>query len=95
MNWTRNQADVIDAPSGTATDPDVAIGNVVKGCVDAGLIWFTQNCFNFSGYPDGIGRLDGRGLLTHRFSLEHAPRAYEVFDRKEDGCVKCVLLPQA
>ena len=41
------------------------------------------------------GRPDGRGLLTHRFPLEHAPRAYEVFDRKEDGCVKCVLLPQA
>jgi threonine dehydrogenase-like Zn-dependent dehydrogenase len=39
------------------------------------------------------GRLDGRALITHRFPLEHAPRAYEVFDRKEDGCVKCVLLP--
>ncbi len=25
--------------------------------------------------------------------LEHAPKAYELFDRKEDGCVKCVLLP--
>jgi threonine dehydrogenase-like Zn-dependent dehydrogenase len=39
------------------------------------------------------GRLDGRGLITHRLPLEHAPRAYELFDRKEDGCVKCVLLP--
>jgi threonine dehydrogenase-like Zn-dependent dehydrogenase len=38
-------------------------------------------------------RLDGRGLITHRFPLEHAPRAYEVFDRKQDGCVKAVLLP--
>lgn len=41
------------------------------------------------------GRLDGRGLITHRFPLEHAASAYEVFDRKKDGCVKCVLLPQA
>jgi threonine dehydrogenase-like Zn-dependent dehydrogenase len=41
------------------------------------------------------GRLDGRGLVTHRLPLEHAPRAYELFDRKEDGCVKCVLLPSA
>jgi threonine dehydrogenase-like Zn-dependent dehydrogenase len=40
------------------------------------------------------GRLDARGLITHRFPLEHAPRAYQVFDRKEDGCVKAVLLPQ-
>lgn len=41
------------------------------------------------------GRLDGRGLITHRFPLEHAPRAYETFDAKADGCVKAVLLPQA
>jgi threonine dehydrogenase-like Zn-dependent dehydrogenase len=39
------------------------------------------------------GRLDGRGLITHRFPLEHAPRAYDMFDRKEDGCLKAVLLP--
>jgi threonine dehydrogenase-like Zn-dependent dehydrogenase len=41
------------------------------------------------------GRLDGKSLITHRFPLEHAPRAYELFDSKEDGCVKCVLLPSA
>ncbi|HET8542319.1 MAG TPA: zinc-dependent alcohol dehydrogenase [Anaeromyxobacter sp.] len=41
------------------------------------------------------GRLRGRELVTHRFALEHAPQAYEVFDRKEDGCVKCVLLARA
>ncbi len=41
------------------------------------------------------GRLDARGLVTHRFRLEHAPRAYHLFDAKEDGCVKAVLLPQA
>ena len=40
------------------------------------------------------GLLDPRGLITHRLPLEHAPRAYELFDRKEDGCVKCVLMPQ-
>ncbi len=39
------------------------------------------------------GRLDPRGLVTHRMPLEHAPKAYALFDRKEDGCVKCVLLP--
>jgi threonine dehydrogenase-like Zn-dependent dehydrogenase len=40
------------------------------------------------------GRLDPRGLITHRLPLEQAPRAYDLFDRKEDGCVKCVLMPQ-
>jgi threonine dehydrogenase-like Zn-dependent dehydrogenase len=41
------------------------------------------------------GRLDGRSLITHRLPLERAPKAYELFDAKEDGCVKCVLLPSA
>jgi threonine dehydrogenase-like Zn-dependent dehydrogenase len=41
------------------------------------------------------GRLDGRSLITHRLPLERGPRAYELFDGKQDGCVKCVLLPQA
>jgi threonine dehydrogenase-like Zn-dependent dehydrogenase len=40
------------------------------------------------------GRLDGRGLVTHRFPLEDAPRAYELFDAKADGCVKVVLHPR-
>jgi threonine dehydrogenase-like Zn-dependent dehydrogenase len=39
------------------------------------------------------GRLDGRALITHRLPLERAREAYELFDGKEDGCVKCVLLP--
>ncbi len=41
------------------------------------------------------GRLDGRSLITHRLPLERAPHAYELFDAKENGCVKCVLLPRA
>ncbi len=41
------------------------------------------------------GRLDGASLITHRVPLEHAPHAYHLFDAKEDGCVKCVLLPKA
>jgi threonine dehydrogenase-like Zn-dependent dehydrogenase len=41
------------------------------------------------------GRLDGRGLITHRFPLERAAEAYRVFDEKADGCVKAVLLPAA
>jgi threonine dehydrogenase-like Zn-dependent dehydrogenase len=39
------------------------------------------------------GRLDGRSLLTHRFPLEHAARAYDLFAARGDGCVKCVLVP--
>ncbi len=39
------------------------------------------------------GRLDGKGLITHRFPLEHAPAAYRTFDEKAEGCIKCVLVP--
>ncbi|WP_264030138.1 zinc-dependent alcohol dehydrogenase [Cellulosimicrobium sp. SH8] len=39
---------------------------------------------------DPLGVLD---LRTHRLSLESAPAAYGMFQRKEDGCVKVVLDP--
>lgn len=39
---------------------------------------------------DPLGVLD---LRTHRTSLEDAPRMYEVFQKKQDGCVKVVLDP--
>lgn len=39
---------------------------------------------------DPLGVMD---LRTHRWSLEDAPRAYEMFQRKEDGCIKVVLDP--
>ena len=39
------------------------------------------------------GRIDAKGIITHRFPLEDAARAYELFAKKQDGCIKCVLLP--
>ncbi|HXH81749.1 MAG TPA: zinc-dependent alcohol dehydrogenase [Candidatus Tectomicrobia bacterium] len=41
------------------------------------------------------GRVDPRGIITHRLPLEEAPRAYALFARKQEGCVKCVLTPAA
>lgn len=32
-------------------------------------------------------------LVTHRLPLEAAPRAYDIFQRKTDGCIKVVLDP--
>jgi threonine dehydrogenase-like Zn-dependent dehydrogenase len=34
-------------------------------------------------------------LTTHRLPLEDAPHAYEIFKKKEDGCIKVVLKPGA
>ncbi len=44
-----------------------------------------------SDSADPLGVLD---LRTHRLSLEDAPRAYDLFQKKEDGCVKVVLDPK-
>ena len=37
------------------------------------------------------GELDTSFLATHHFSLEDAPRGYEMFKTKEDGCVRAVF----
>jgi threonine dehydrogenase-like Zn-dependent dehydrogenase len=39
------------------------------------------------------GELDPSFLITHRMSLEDAPRGYEMFRDKEDGCVRAVFAP--
>ena len=39
------------------------------------------------------GRIDAKGLITHRIPLEEAAHAYELFEKKLDDCVKCVLIP--
>lgn len=38
-------------------------------------------------------RIDPRPLITHRYPLDQASDAYHTFARKEDGCIKPVLLP--
>lgn len=32
-------------------------------------------------------------IITHRLPLTEAPRGYDIFKKKEDGCVKVVLTP--
>lgn len=39
------------------------------------------------------GEMDPSYLATHQFSLENAPRGYEMFKHKEDGCVRAVFTP--
>ncbi|HEU4405992.1 MAG TPA: zinc-dependent alcohol dehydrogenase [Polyangiaceae bacterium] len=39
------------------------------------------------------GELDPSFLVTHRMSLEEAPRGYEMFKKKQDGCVRVVFAP--
>ncbi len=39
---------------------------------------------------DPLGTLD---MTTHHLPLDEAPHAYEIFQKKEDGCIKVVLHP--
>jgi threonine dehydrogenase-like Zn-dependent dehydrogenase len=39
------------------------------------------------------GRYPYERIVSHRLALAEAPRAYEIFDRKLDGCTKAVLVP--
>jgi threonine dehydrogenase-like Zn-dependent dehydrogenase len=40
-----------------------------------------------------IQRYPVEKIITHRFSLTEGARAYEVFDKKMDNCIKAVLHP--
>jgi len=39
---------------------------------------------------DPLGVMD---LVTHEASLSEAPAMYEMFQKKQDGCIKVVLKP--
>lgn len=39
------------------------------------------------------GRIDPSFVITHRLPLSEAPHAYEIFKKKQDGCIKVVLDP--
>jgi threonine dehydrogenase-like Zn-dependent dehydrogenase len=43
-----------------------------------------------TGDDDPLGVDD---LVTHRMPLEGAPHGYDIFKKKEDGCIKVVLKP--
>jgi threonine dehydrogenase-like Zn-dependent dehydrogenase len=42
---------------------------------------------------DGSDPLGVQGFATHHLALEEAPRGYEMFRDKADGCLKVVLQP--
>ncbi|AQR62428.1 glutathione-dependent formaldehyde dehydrogenase [Brevundimonas sp. LM2] len=41
------------------------------------------------------GRIDPKGIITHRVPLEDVAEAYHLFSSKLDGCIKPVLIPSA
>jgi threonine dehydrogenase-like Zn-dependent dehydrogenase len=39
------------------------------------------------------GQIDPSFVITHKMRLDDAPLAYEIFNKKQDDCVKVVLTP--
>ncbi|CAN2253765.1 zinc-dependent alcohol dehydrogenase [Bacillus vallismortis] len=37
--------------------------------------------------------IDPTDIITHKLSLDDAPKAYDIFDKKEDGNIKAILKP--
>jgi threonine dehydrogenase-like Zn-dependent dehydrogenase len=42
-----------------------------------------------------LGRLRPEEIVTHRMSLEHVARGYEIFDKRQEECRKVILIPGA
>ncbi|MEI6947894.1 zinc-dependent alcohol dehydrogenase [Paraflavisolibacter sp. H34] len=41
------------------------------------------------------GRIDPKGIITHRLPLEEVAEGYHIFSAKRDNCIKTVLIPPA
>ncbi|MCF2446674.1 glutathione-dependent formaldehyde dehydrogenase [Dyadobacter sp. CY345] len=41
------------------------------------------------------GRIDPKGIITHRVPLEEVSDAYHIFSAKLDNCIKTILIPSA
>jgi threonine dehydrogenase-like Zn-dependent dehydrogenase len=39
------------------------------------------------------GEIDPTFIITHRLKLDDAPHGYEIFKKKQDGCIKVVMTP--
>ncbi|RYG95147.1 MAG: glutathione-dependent formaldehyde dehydrogenase [Alphaproteobacteria bacterium] len=87
---------------GTVSTPGVYGGFVDKFPLGAmfgkGLTWkggqtHTQNYTKRLLDHIQAGDIDPTFVITHRGTLTDAPKLYETFRDKQDGCIKCVLKP--
>jgi threonine dehydrogenase-like Zn-dependent dehydrogenase len=39
------------------------------------------------------GEINPTFIITHRLKLDDAPHGYEIFKKKQDGCIKAVMAP--
>lgn len=39
------------------------------------------------------GKIDPTKIITHKMSLDEAAHGYNIFNKKEDDCIKVILKP--
>lgn len=87
---------------GTLSMPGVYVGAGDKIPIGAfmnkGLTWKTGQTHMQKYMPMLLekiqnGDIDPSFIITHEMSLDDAPKGYEMFKHKQDGCIKVVLKP--
>lgn len=65
QTWTRDATDIQLAGTGVVADPDRQVPDSLGWLDDSGFLYHYCANFNIDSYPDGIGRLAGRGMYWH------------------------------
>ena len=60
---------------------------------DEGEYWETRSVFHGTNDMVQSGRFDPTPLITHRFSLDEIPQAYQLFGERSDGVLKVAIKP--
>ena len=90
--------------AGTVSVPGVYFGFLDKfpfgGFMNKGLTMKTGQTHMQKYMPECLslieqGKIDPSFIITHRVSLDDAPKAYEIFKEKKDNCIKVVMTPGA
>ncbi len=84
---------VDEVPDPTIQEPTDATVRITSTaiCGQANVKCWVDEIMPFLG--DDADPLGTESFATHRLPLEDAPRAYEMFQKKEDGAIKVVLKP--
>ena len=85
-----------DLDKGDILIDDKSIYDVTINSLRANIGIVQQDVFLFTGtIKDNIryGKFDATDIITHQLSLDQGSHAYEIFDKKQDDCIKVILKP--
>jgi threonine dehydrogenase-like Zn-dependent dehydrogenase len=91
LTWQENEhVEVIDVPDPAIQEPNDIVIRVTSTAICGSDLCIDDLLPIVSDGSDPLGVLQ---FATHHLPLEDAPRGYEMFRDKADGCIKVVLQP--